>query len=81
MEFGPILGHHRLLRHDGAMSAPKTKAEWLAELQAARAQASSVSPGIGPPVAYGSGIKNVAIRLWPPAIVYRQPPKSLHGTY
>lgn len=32
-------------------------------------------------VIYGTGVKNMRVRFWPPGIVYDKPPESLHGQY
>lgn len=55
----------------------RSKKEWLEFLRSRQ----SDSPGAPLMVAYGRGIKNVAVRLWPFAVVYRNPPVSLHNVW
>jgi hypothetical protein len=54
-----------------------TKREWLSYLVAAKE--ASLTGDVS--VAFGKGLKNVHVRLWPHAVVYLAPPKSLHGKY
>jgi hypothetical protein len=56
---------------------PLSKDEWLRYLRKATAESEFGKIG----VIYGTGVKNMRVRFWPPGIVYDKPPESLHGQY